>query len=172
MKSYFLAGAKILGIYLVYLCLLNLFQAIAALIIFSSDSLEPFPMLTLVSSIGSLMILLLLSIFLLFKTDKVASILNIRDEQTNSNSKISIQAGIALIGIYVFSTKIGSFLANLYFQIKEANAGISGVGTYPNGPTFPKELLIATITIIFSLILIFRAKVVDNLISKLNQKRI
>ena len=170
MKSFFIAGAKILGIYLVYLSLLNLFQVITALMVFSSESSEPFPMLTIVSSSGSLILLLIFSLLLLFKTDTVASILSVREENDSTHSKISIQTGIILIGIFIFSTRIGSFLANLYIQTKEANAGISGMGTYPNGPLLSKDLLISAITIIFSLILIFGSSGIENILSKFNQK--
>lgn len=171
MKSYFVVGAKILGIYLFYLCLLNLFQLITALIVFSSSSSEPFSMLTLASSTISLIILLILSVLLLIKTDRVASILKIQDDQPDSNHKASIQSGIILIGIYIFSTRIGSFLANLYIQIKEANAGMDGIATYPKGPTLSKDLLVAIITITFSLFLIFGSTAVENLIERFNQKR-
>ncbi|WDP90000.1 MAG: hypothetical protein HUN04_09880 [Desulfobacter sp.] len=172
MKSYFVVGAKILGIYLVYLGLLNLFQIVTALMVFYSASSEPFPMLTLVSSTGSLILLLIFSMFLLFKTDSVASFLKVREVHEGPHPQLSIQTGIILIGIFIFSTRIGSFLANLYIQTKEANAGISGMGTCPNGPVLSKDLLISTITIIFSLILILGSSGIENVISKFNQKRI
>ncbi|MCP3933220.1 MAG: hypothetical protein GY705_29470 [Bacteroidetes bacterium] len=169
MKSYFLVGAKILGIYLFYLCLLNLFQVIIALIVFSSNPSEPFSMPTLATSTTSLIILLILSVFLLIKTDRVASILKIQDDELDSNHKISIQSGIILIGIYIFSSRIGSLLANLYIQIKEANAGMDGLGTYPKSPIFSKDLLVASFTIIFSLFLIFGSATLVNLIKKLTK---
>jgi hypothetical protein len=172
MKTYFLVGAKLLGIYLFYLCLLNLFQVVIALISFSSGSSEPFSIMALTSSTASLIIILVLSILLLVKTDNVASILKIPDDEFNSNQKISIRSGIILIGIYVFSSRIGSFIGYLYIQIKEANAGMEGLGTYPKSPVLSKDLLIASITIIFSLFLIFGSAAIEALIMKFNQKRI
>ena len=172
MKLYFLVGAKLLGIYLFYLCLLNSFQVIIALIAFSSNSSEPFSIIALATSTTSLIILLVLSIFLLIKTDKVASILKIQDDELNSKHKISIRSGIILIGIYVFSSRIGGFLANLYIQIQEANAGMDGLGAYPKSPVFSKDLLIASITIIFSFFLIFGSAAIEALITKFNPKQI
>lgn len=171
MKSYFMAGAKILGIYLVYLSLLSLFQLVTAFMVFSSGSSDSFPMVTLISSAGSLILLIIFSVLLLFKTDGLASLLKVDAAHEGPGSKISIQAGIILIGIFVFSTRIGGFLANLYVQTKEANAGIPGIGTYPNGPVLSKDLVSSSVTIVFSLILIFGAKGIEKLLSRSNQKQ-
>lgn len=172
MKSYFLIGAKILGIYLSYLCLLNLFQTIAALIVFSSSSSESYSTLTLVSSTGALLILLILSILLLFKTEKVASILKVHEDQPILTQQVSVQTGIILIGVYIFSTNIGQFLGTLYFQLKEANAGRNPVGSYPHELTFSKDLMIVSITIVFSIFLIFGSKMIEKFINRFRQKRI
>ena len=172
MKSYFLIGAKILGIYIFYLCLLNLFQTFTALIVFSSDSTESFSILTIVSSTGTLIILLILSMLLLFKTEWIASLLKIKEDRSVPAKRVSIQTGIILIGIYIFSTNIGHFLFTLYFQIKEANAGRDPIGTFPTGPTISKDLITVSITICFSIFLIFGSKMIENLILKLKQKQI
>ncbi len=172
MKSYFLIGAKILGIYLFYLSLLTLFQCIAALIVFSSSSSEPFSILTLVSSTGALIILLILSILLLFKTERVASILNVEEDQSATKQKVSIQAGIIFIGIYIFATNIGRFLAAFYFQLQEANAGRDPMGTFPKELTFSKDLMTVSITIVFSIFLIFGSKMIENFVIRPKQKRI
>ncbi|MCP3942843.1 MAG: hypothetical protein GY710_15340 [Desulfobacteraceae bacterium] len=164
MKSYFLIGAKILGIYLFYLCLLNLFAFVAGLIVFASSPSRPFSILTMVSSTGSLVILLTLSILLLLKTDKVASILGVKEDQAVSKRVLNVQAGTILIGIFIFSTNIGGFLSMLYFQLKEVNAGMDPIGTMPKGLIFSKDLLTVTLTIIFSLFLIFGSKMIDKII--------
>jgi hypothetical protein len=169
MKNYFLIGAKILGLYLAFRSLLTFFQAIAALIVFSSSSSEPFAVLSLVSSGGALIILLFLSFILLFKTEKIASILKIEDSLSDTGNKLSIQTGIILIGLYIFSTNIGGFFASIYFQFQEANAGRDPIGTSPKGLTISEDLVSVGVTIIFSVFLIFGSKVIDNFVCRPNK---
>ena len=56
MRIYFIVGAKLLGIYILYISLLTIFAAIASFIVFLQSSSEPFALVTMVSSVGSLSI--------------------------------------------------------------------------------------------------------------------
>ena len=90
MKSHFLIGAKILGIYLTYLSILTLFQVVAAFSVLTSNSSESFSFLQLISSTGALTILLIFSYFLLLKTERIASILKVEDDLSGIKQKVSI----------------------------------------------------------------------------------
>ena len=169
MRSYFVIGAKLLGIYILYLSSLTIFSTIGALIVFLSSSSEPFSKILMVSSLGSLLILLITSLLLLFKTEEIATFLKLNeyeDERLVPNPKLSIQGGVILIGVYIFSTNIGKFLSTVFFLLKEANLGREAAGTFPHGLTFSKDLLTIGITIVLSIILIFGSNKIDTLISK------
>ena len=171
MRVYFIVGAKLLGIYILYLSLLTIFSVIASFIIFLQSSSDPFAMITMVSSAGSLSILLALSAVLLLKTDRLAGILKL-PEDAEHELNVSLRTGIILIGIYIFSTNIGRFLTTLYIQLKESDLGRETLGAIPHGLTVSKDLITGGITIGFSIVLIFGSRFIENLVKQKVQKNI
>ena len=171
MRVYFIVGAKLLGIYILYLSLLTIFAVIASFIIFLQSSSDPFAMITMVSSAGSLSILLTISAILLFKTDRLAGILKL-PEDAEHELNLSLRTGIILIGIYIFSTNIGRFLTTIYIQLKHSKKGCSTLGTVPHGLTVSKDLITGGITIGFSIALIFGSRFIENMVRQKAQKNI
>jgi len=167
MRVYFIVGAKLLGIYILYLSLLNFISTIASLIIFLKSSSDNIAISMIMSSTGALVILLTMSAVLLLKTDWLADILKFPEHaegESNIKSTLSLRTGVILIGIYIFSTNIGRFLSTIYIQLKESNLGRDTMGTIPHGLYVSEALITGGVTLGFSIALIFGSKFVEYLV--------
>ena len=171
MRKYFVIGGKLLGVYLLYSSLTMLFGTISYIVISFNSQSDPFGKIAMISSVVSLIILLIFSFVLLFRTDWLADLVKLDEESEDFlkiKSEFILRGGIVLIGLYIFATNIGRFISTIYFQFAEANMGIDPVGTVPRGITSSKDLITFGITIAFSLFLIFGSGIIEKIVQRKN----
>ena len=172
MRTWFIVGSKLMGIYFLYLALTNLPPSISfALSIFSNRSIiEGLPILAVFSSVFSGLVMLVFAFALLFKTEFVAAILSISDDNLPIE-KSNLSAGIILIGIYIFCTKIG-VLANIFAVNQGANKFREPfAATQPQGLAFSLDYIAPGVTLLASLGLIFGAKHISAFLEKERQNK-
>jgi hypothetical protein len=171
MRKYFVIGGKLLGVYLLYLSLTMLFGSLSYIVTFFNPQSDPFRKIVIINSLVSLIILLIFSFVLLFRTEWLADLVKLDKESEDFlkiKSEIILRGGIVLIGLYVFATNIGRFISTIYLQFAEANMGIDPVGTVPRGITASKDLITIGITIAFSLFLIFGSGIIEKIVQRKN----
>ena len=104
MRKYFVIGGKLLGVYLLYSSMTMLFGTLSYIVTFFNSQSDPFGKIALISSVVSLIILLIFSFVLLFRTDWLADLVKLDEESEDSlkiKSEFILRGGIVLIGLYV-----------------------------------------------------------------------
>lgn len=171
MRFFFIVWGKLLGVYLLYLSLGMAFSTLPYVAASFNSQTDPYGKMALISSAGSLIVLLMFSLVLLFKTDWLAGFVGLDADSeyvSKANTENLPKNGIVLIGLYVFAINIGKFIAIIYLQLAEANMGLDPMGTNPSGIGVSKDLITLAITMAFSVFLIFGSGAIVRLVHRDN----
>ena len=172
MREWFIVGAKLLGLYLLF-STLTLVVSSTGLIsyivrskesIMGSSSVDIFLVscFTIIASLG-------FAYILIFQTDWLADRFKLADlsQVTPAGPAGSrLQTGIILIGIYVFCTHIGSLVHVILTNLAENNMRAVFAATQPNGLTFSPSFISPIATLLFSLFLIFGSRKIAAFLEK------
>ncbi len=175
MRGLFIAGSKLMGIYFLYWALTTLPGSIMVSTSLFSKSViineGPSNLAFFLASISSGLVMIAFAYALLFKTELIADKLNITEgDQTKSTSGANLEAGITLIGIYLFATEVGT-LANIFATAQRANRITDPfAASQPQGLSFSSKLIEPGVTIIVSLCLIFGAQYIAAFLTKNKSK--
>jgi hypothetical protein len=105
---------------------------------------------------------------LLFKAEWIAD--KLRLPETTSSSGLSgtewLRPGIILIGIYVFTIKIGGIAKVFALSSKIGRMASPFTATQPEGLSFSRNLIEPGVTILISLCLIFGSKYIAAFLAK------
>jgi hypothetical protein len=170
MRDTFIAGSKLLGIYFLYHALTTLPPTIGmvlATLSAGSSSYQVLPILSLLAGIFSGLVMIAFAFALLFKTELIASKLNISGVcQPSAQKGDKLEPGIILIGIYIFCTKVG-WLAEVFAKNQWANKIRNPfAATQPQGLSFSSDYIAPCVTLIAALLLIFGAKHITAFLTK------
>lgn len=171
MRSLFSVGGRLLGIYFTYYGLSNLFSIVILLVSPSPDFPQVGKAAIIYSSISTI-ILLSISFLLIFYTEFLADISRLKDESVNYQAfptKDALQAGVVLIGIYIFTTNIGEVISAIQKQILTKRMGEDLGATYPPSLNFTGDIVEPGVTIVFALFLIFGSKIFTKLVGRPDQ---
>jgi hypothetical protein len=165
MREWFIVGLKLLGILFLYSAITSVLSSIG---LFLSLLASGNSFLAEESSIG----ILLASAFavvaeigcaflLLFKAEWIAGKVNVltgKDFYSFANGNEILQTGIILIGIYIFTIKIGWLVKAFALRRQTLKIASPFAATQPAGLTFSHDFIEPCTTIIISLCLIFSSK--------------
>jgi hypothetical protein len=176
MREWFIAGAKLLGIYFLYWAFTTLPQSIAIGMSSFSESVilneGPSNLAIFLSSISATAVMIVFAFILLFKTNWLADTLKVTGQSHNSERQYDtgmLQTGISLIGIYIFCTKIGS-LIQAYVENRAVNRMFSPfIATQPEGLSWSQKFAGPIATLAISLFLIFGSKYIANFLTRSKQ---
>lgn len=159
---------KLAGIYFVFSAgtnLLNLFPVWIYSMPFSKQTLvESF---ALISSTITLIVQLVLALLILFHTGWIADKLRIKEDVAESpplSLNSILRAGVILIGVYIFTTRIGGLVNAVYFRILAAHVGGAFAATQPPSFGISRDMITPGITLAFSLLLIFGSRIIVRII--------
>jgi hypothetical protein len=168
MYSLFIVCTKLIGIYFVFLTLTNLLNMFPFLIYsFKGSEEEMVELYILFSNAFSMTVQLVLALPLLFRTGWIADKLRIKDDIAESlplSLNSILRAGIILIGVFIFTTRISSFARTVYYRVLADNSEEAFAATYPQSLSFSTDMITPGITIAFSLLLIFGSKIIVRII--------
>jgi hypothetical protein len=172
MREWFIVGSKLLGLYFLYTVIttaLNSTGIIYSLLMSSNDF---FPQesgtavlliaaFTIVAEIGC-------AIPLLFKAEWIADKLRlpVLASSSSSSGNGKLQPGIILIGIYVFTIKIGGLVKAFALSRKTVHMDSPFAATQPAGLSFSRDFIKPSVTILISLFLIFGSKYIADFLIK------
>ena len=112
MRSLFIVASKILGILFAYWFLTGLVGVVTSI-----EHIEQFGGFVVFRVVFSLLVTFIFAWLLLVRTNSMPDYLRLHDDapfSTNLSSDSIMKIGVILIGIYVFSAKVGSFLSFIY----------------------------------------------------------
>lgn len=177
MRLLFVVGAKLLGI--VYLsAFLTSLIALVNISQYDKGSLScSSAYMVIIGYVLAVVINFIFSYLLLFRTSNIAKILKLENSEIKFGElsvKSVVHGGIVLIGIYIFTTSIGSFLNNLtfYLTMRTSDKNINLLGTRHQifcQKTTIIDILINAIPIILSLLFIFKSGKMVKLINRDNK---
>jgi hypothetical protein len=170
MREWFIVGAKLLGIYFLYWALTTLPSSIMVSMSFSSKSVilneGPSNLVIFLASISSGLVMIGFAYMLLFKTELIADKLKITDGLQPRHNGVNLQAGITLIGIYIFVSKVGR-VVDIFATAQKANRiNNPFAASQPQGFAFSSKLIEPGFTILISLCLIFGSKYIAAFLTK------
>jgi hypothetical protein len=170
MRDTFIVGAKLLGVYLVYWLLFNLLSLLAVVVMAIWESrLAVLTIFSILAYLFSIAVLIIFSYILLFKTEWLSNIVGLRDDRSHAlefSMDAVLRAGIILIGVYIFSTRIGGLVKEIYNLLAVENVGGDIAASQPAGLRFSRDLITPGVTVAFSLLLIFGSKYLVKMIDR------
>ncbi|MEJ2183661.1 MAG: hypothetical protein P8Y66_09065 [Nitrospirota bacterium] len=170
MRDTFIVGAKLLGVYLVYWLLFNLLSLLAVVVMAIWESrLAVLTIFSILAYLFSIAVLIIFSYILLFKTEWLSNIVGLRDDRSHAlefSMDAVLRAGIILIGVYIFSTRIGGLVKVLYNLLAVENVGGDIAASQPAGLRFSRDLITPGVTVAFSLLLMFGSKYLVKMIDR------
>jgi hypothetical protein len=170
MRDTFIVGAKLLGVYLVYWLLFNLLSLLAVVVMAIWESrLAVLTIFSILAYLFSIAVLIIFSYILLFKTEWLSNIVGLRDDRSHAlefSMDAVLRAGIILIGVYIFSTRIGGLVKEIYNLLAVENVGGDIAASQPAGLRFSRDLITPGVTVAFSLLLVFGSKYLVKMIDR------
>ena len=172
MREWFIVGSKLLGLYFLYTVITLMLNSTGLFfsLLTSSNNFYPkeyenvvllITAFTIVAEIGC-------TLPLLFKAEWIAD--KLRLPGTASSSALSgtewLRPGIILIGIYVFTIKIGGLAKVLALGHKTGRMALPFAATQPEGLSFSRDFIEPSVTILISLCLIFGSKYIVAFLAK------
>jgi len=174
MRSLFIVASKILGILFAYWLLTGLVGVVTSI-----EHIEEFGGFVVFRAVFSLLVTFIFAWLLLLKTNSMAEYLGLHDDapfSMNLSSDSILKIGVILIGIYVFSAKIGSFLSFIYKYVEKIKVPRSVFA--PNwistteGIISTLDIIMRGLVLIFSLYLVFESSKVVNFIKKYDNRKL
>jgi hypothetical protein len=172
-REWFIVGSKLLGLYFLYMVVVSVLSSAGLFFSILTSSTTFFPeesgTALLLSSVFTIVAEIGCALPLLFKAEWIADKLklpsiNVSSGATSLNEKL--QPGIILIGIYVFTTKIGGLAKVFVLSRTTARMASPFAATQPEGLSFSRDFIEPSITIALSLSLIFGAKYIAAFLTK------
>ncbi|MEJ2193175.1 MAG: hypothetical protein P8Y39_12700, partial [Nitrospirota bacterium] len=170
MRDTFIVGAKLLGVYLVYWLLFNVLGLVAVVVTASGKAeLSGLTIPWMLAYLSSIIVLIAFSSILLFKTEWLSNIVGLGHDGSDAleiSMDAVLRAGIILIGVYIFSTRIGGLVKVLYNLLAVENVGGDIAASQPAGLRFSRDLITPGVTVAFSLLLMFGSKYLVKMIDR------
>ena len=172
MREWFIVGSKLLGLYFLYTVITSMLNTTGLFLTLLTSSSSFYPreesnavllitVFTIVAEIGC-------ALPLLFKAEWIAD--KLRLPGSGSSSALSgskgLRPGIILIGIYVFTIKIGGLAKVFVLSRKTGRMASSFAATQPDGLSFSRDFVEPGVTILLSLCLIFGSKYIAAFLTK------
>ena len=173
MREWFIVGSKLLGIYFLYQAIISILNSTGLFfsLMMSSNSFFPKESSTEVLLITAFTIVVAIgcALPLLFKAEWIADKLKlptINHSPRPAFTNEKLQPGIILIGIYIFTIKLGG-LAKVFALSRRAGRMASPfAATQPEGLSFSRDFVEPGVTILLSLCLIFGSKYIAAFLTK------
>jgi hypothetical protein len=171
MREWFIVGSKLLGLYFLYTVITSMLNSTGLFFSLLTSSNSFFPKETenavLLITVFSIVAEIGCALPLLFKAEWIAD--KLRLPGTASSSALSgtegLRPGIILIGIYVFTVKIGG-LAKVFALSRKTGRMALPFATQPEGLSFSRSFIEPGVTILISLCLIFGSKYIAAFLTK------
>ncbi len=170
MRALFTVIAKICGLLFFYSGLISLVHLAAAVwhpTSFSTENTVVFYYVIAANiSFG-------FSYLFIFQIEKLASFLKIPDENINIDGAFSdttLRASITLMGLYIFTTKIGLFISDVYHRIMMLKSYPHITYKPYSNQTTTVEILASSIVIILAVYFIFQSHKVVEFIKKFEKQ--
>lgn len=173
MQSLFIVASKILGILFAYWFLTGLTGVVTSI-----AHIENFGGFIVFRVVFSLIVTFIFAWLLLLRTNSLANYLGLHDNtpfSTNLSSDSIMKIGIILIGLYVFASKVGTFINDLFNYIQKIKAPRSVFApnwfATTNGIVSTMEIIMQGLVIIFSLFLLFNSSKILAIINNFDRKK-
>ena len=173
MREWFIVGSKLLGLYFLYSVITSLLSSTGLFLSMLTSSNSFFPkennaeillitIFTIVAEIGC-------ALPLLFKAEWIADKLKLttaNESYSAQSSDAKLQPGIILIGIYIFTIRLGGLAKIFALSRRAVKMASPFAATQPEGLSFSRDFVEPGVTILLSLCLIFGSKYIAAFLTK------
>ena len=162
MREWFIAGCKLLGVYLLYSAIITIVDYVLVYFSEPQDMGKTILLYATITSIVNAVLQVLFALFLLIKSEWLADKVKLAEvlhATASPMSRPALRFGMILIGVYVFLTHIGWLISTVWKDQLSFGRNYQGAnpftGTEPSGLIFKPDMIKPLAPLLLSLALIF-----------------